>query len=147
TISGAYFDSLAVSPDGQSFAAGDMALRRTLQWRVSDGQPLHSIGDYQNGIAAVAISPHKQNAAAASNSGDGIATLGLWSTAAGAPLLSISAGQTLDLAFFSDELLASATGRKVIVWRASDGSRLVTLSGTTASIRAIAISPDRRMLS
>jgi WD40 repeat protein len=134
----AWLPGLAVSPDGEYIAAaGGRVIRR---WRTSDGARLADLGQHEDGVACVALSPGGEVVA----SGSYDATIRLWRAGDGALLHTLSghpgafvtrsggaphAGCAWTVAFSPDGALLASGGfdAKVRLWRVQDGALLHTL--------------------
>ncbi len=137
--------SVAISPDGQLFAAGT-ADGEVRLWRMVDGQPLSIITGHHDSVWSIAFSPDGKSLASASAD----KTARIWDMETLAPLHILrshdAALQTI--AFHPDgHLLATAGGDQIItLWHPQEGTILRTLRGPTSWIRDLTFSADGRLL-
>ncbi len=138
------FDSVAVTPDGRSIAAGGYG--RVILWNADTGQEIRTLqpegsNDLQSGvwhINSLAFRPDGSQIAAA---GDKF-TVYVWETTTGLQVRALS-GETHRVAYSPDGIrLATGVGQiGVQIWDATNGEKLQTLIGPP-DISGLVFSPD-----
>ena len=133
--------SVAVSPDGNRLAAGNLTGQIHL-WRVANGQPLVTCRGHTNLVSALAFSPSGQ--VLASSGFD--QTIKLWDVETGECLKTFQGHTKLlwCIAFSPDgQIIASGSDDQTLkLWDVRNGRCLNTLSGHIKGIRSVAFSPD-----
>jgi len=136
---------LALSPDGQTLAAG---LQDTsIQLRtVTDGNLLKTLTGHKDWVRSLAFSPDSKTLA----SGAFDATAILWDVASGAPKFSLTDHQSsvLSVSFSPDgNTLASASVDSTVkLWNVDDGNLLRTLVGHADFVYSVVFSPDGKTI-
>jgi WD40 repeat protein len=131
--------SIALAPAEDVLAA---AVEDTIHVRrIYDGSPLCKVV-CQDSINAIALTPDGATLAAATGS-----QVQIWYLANADQTCVLDHQGAESLVFSPDgALLATVQGLAVCVWHMQDRRRLLTLLGHTDRIRAVAFSPDCRML-
>ena len=133
--------SVAFSPDGKLFAAGDINGVVSL-WDAASGREIWICKEHTNWVNSVAWSPDGKMIASSSND----KTVRLWDISSGECLRTLE-GHTdmvLSVAFSSDEtsLLASGSSDQTVrLWDISTGECLQILRGHTSWVNSVAWSP------
>lgn len=131
--------SVAFSPDYQLLAAGDSNGELRI-WRTSDYQLLFTLQGHNDWTKAIAFSPNGQQLA----SGGDDALIHLWDVNTGQRLQTLQdhSNYVQTIAFHPDGTLVSGSHDHTInIWDQS-GLVIRTLTGHTAPVRAVAVSPD-----
>src|SRR6266487_274326 len=136
--------SVAISPDGERFAAGT-ASSEVRVWDSESATPLFSCKGHINDIRSLAFSPDGRLLMSASEDH----TLRIWDAVTGA-CLNVLCGHTdwvRSLACSPDGCLLVSTSedRTARVWEISTGACLLTLQDFSASVRSVAFHPDGSM--
>ena len=134
--------ALAISPDGQWLAAGDMKGTLRIWKRTEDGEPA-VIKAHEGRLVELAFSPDSKTLATTSYGGE----VRLWNVADGKKLksLKVDKQQIGSLVFLSDTLLAAA-GSEAAVWNVEKGEKVTTLTTGRLIGPALGLSSDRRWL-
>jgi WD40 repeat protein len=131
---------LAISPDGQTVAAGDEG-GNVILWDVETGAVLASWQAQRGPVEAVAFHPSGKLIATA---GEGVA---VWDDEGNLQVRHDPLANVSTVAFSPDgELLAAGSGRRIRLWEADSGRERPELSGHTGRVFQVIFSPDRRML-
>lgn len=140
-----YMITVAVSPDGNLMATGDV--EGTIRiWDIGSGLELFSMSNNDNSVWQVLFSPDGQILASANPNG----TVQLWDVATG-EILRTLAGHEMDVfqvAFSPDRQLLASGGydQTVKLWDVASGQELYTLTGHTDSVGMVDFSPDGTVL-
>lgn len=141
---------LAWSPDGSMLATGgndNLVCLWNASTTGSRGQdPLHSLGDHNAAVKALAWCPHDRNVLA-TGAGTADRTIKLWNAQLGSQLNSIDTGsQVCALAWNPHEKeLLSGHGfaeNQLSIWKYPTMARIKDLKAHTARVLAIQVSPD-----
>ena len=144
---------LAFSPDGQQLASGsrDASIRF---WEIPSGKPLHTItvgpstGAQHVNVCSLSFSADGRRLASGATGG----TMKMFDPASGDCTCTISIGNThpyvrpLAMHGAGRWLVAGGSAPVVLFWDAITGKKLGELSGHSAAVEAVAISPDGRWL-
>ncbi|MFN3690539.1 MAG: WD40 repeat domain-containing protein, partial [Fimbriimonadales bacterium] len=135
-------EAVAYAPNGQllaTLAAGNQVAL------YQSGQAVGMLRGAQDSLRAIAFSPNSGLLVA----GDDAGSVYLWQVSNGALLWRVSAfsGRALAVAFVSDSVIAvGGDGGNLQLRNATNGSLIRALSGHTASITTLAVSPNRDAL-
>ncbi len=145
-------DALAVSPDGTLLAAASQSQQVVELWDVPSRTRKYSLtrNDFRHGIWSVSFRPDGK--VLASGGGDG--KVSLWNVGTGAWLKTLKApGIVYSLGFSpAHGLLFTGTGTTspdspvITLWNPAKGQTLQTLKGHQEAVKALAISPNGRLL-
>jgi serine/threonine protein kinase len=141
--------SVAISPDGQTLATGDL-YHSTFLWNAGSGQLISTLTDpgFSQGVSAVAFSPDGRTLA----TGDLAGGTFLWDVATGQRTATLfDHNQQVKAVAFSPDgtILATGDGYSTIyLWQISTRRRIATFTDPTSQseIAAVAFSPDGRIL-
>jgi WD40 repeat protein len=138
--------SLAVSPDGQTLAAGNSVGEVGL-WDLGNRRPLRQLTGHQDQITSVVFSPDGRTLA----SGSGDKTIILWDVTSQQQLRQLKGHEEAvsTLAFSPDgQVLASGSDDStIILWDVATGQPMgEPLSGHEGRVDAVAFSPDGQVL-
>jgi len=134
--------AVAISPDGQWLAAGDM--KGTLRiWNRTAGSDATVLKAHEGRLVELAFSPDSKTLATTSYAGE----VRLWNAADGKKLKSLKADKQEigSLVFLSSTLLATA-GDEAAVWNIEKGEKVATLTTGRLIGAALGLSSDRRWL-
>ena len=137
--------SVAVSPDGQLLATGDVNGQIRL-WQMSTGKPLLTFKGHDNWIRSVAFSSDSQSLA----SGSYDRTIKLWDVSSGKCIKTYT-GHNHGIAsvIFSPDSQILASGsydRSIKLWSVDNNTCLKTFSEHTDWVNSVAFSPDGQTL-
>lgn len=143
--------ALAFSPDGKTLATGGGQAQATRDydktiriWEIPTGRKLLEINGHQAGVAGLAYSPDGNLLATA-----GIdSTVRIWETASGKERKKIEhPGEACFVAFVpGTDWLVTRSAQKVFVWDLATGKERFSLEDREHGIKAVAISPDSKIL-
>ncbi|TVQ13297.1 MAG: hypothetical protein EA368_02480 [Leptolyngbya sp. DLM2.Bin27] len=132
--------AIAFSPDGQLLAASDVSYEIHL-WRVSDAQPVLTLGAQDGWCWAVAFSPNNQTLASSANG-----TIDLWDLTTGQRYgqLKDSSSRVFSLAFSPDGryLASGCEDHQIRVWDVRSQTLIHCLVGHSDEVRSVAFSPQ-----
>jgi WD40 repeat protein len=141
-----------LSPDGASIVSG-ASDNQLILWDVVTGKPLRDFKKHLGAVTSVAFSPDGKTIL----SGSLDRTLILWDATSGEPIRTfigstdrINAiafspdGRTAISGEGSEEIFNNTIERDMILWDISTGKALQHFEGHTATIAAVAFSPDGR---
>jgi serine/threonine protein kinase len=137
--------SVAVSPNGQTFASS--SLDDTVKiWNLHSGEELLTLRGHTRGVNAIAISPDGKTLV----SGSDDYTIKFWSYHTGT-LLGTLTGHSRDVnsvAITPDGkfLCSGGEDRAIRLWHMGTGALLKTLTGVAGMIKTVATSPDGKIL-
>lgn len=136
---------IAFSPDGRFLLSGSWD--QTVKfWHVQSGAVLATLAGHQSFVQGVSFSPVGTCFVTVSCDG----TLRVWDAESKALRYAVQAGDMLHHVAWSPDgaLLAASdvSGRRVYVWRASDGALLHRLEDLPAQVSGLAFRPDGRLL-
>ena len=150
-----WVNGLAYSPDGTTLATADddMLVR---VWNLFSGQNMFTLNGHNAVVECVKFSPDGKLLASGGKTGE----IKLWNAATGAEIATLrSANQNIIwlLSFSPDgkylvagegglEVLTIETGHVLTVWDVSSRQLVKTLLGHASDVRAIAFSPDGKLL-
>ncbi|MEX2666875.1 caspase family protein [Candidatus Uabimicrobium amorphum] len=137
-------NSVAFSPDGETFASGSHDTTVAL-WDVATGKEITKITGHTSWVRSVAFSPDGKTLA----SGSVDETVRLWDVATGKLITKITghANDVNSVAFSPDgKTLASGSDRTVRLWDIVTGKEITKITGHTKGIRSLAFSPDGKTL-
>ena len=129
--------ALSWAQDGHLLAAGKNG---SLQLRTGDGAQVSRAFSHGGPITAAAL--RADGATLASADVDG--TVRLWRTSSGTELLTLHAGAPVGAVALdpTGKLVAVGAGDDVLVFSATTGSKVETLTGHTDTVTGVAFSPD-----
>jgi WD40 repeat protein len=143
--------TVAFSPDGKIFAAGD-ANGQILLWQLVDGKQILSCKAHQNWIWSIAFSPVSDDPTIGGTiaSGSSDQTVRLCNILQGKSTQSLEkhTNEVRSVVFSPDsKILASSSSDQTIrLWDVRTGECLKTLQGHTNVVRQIAFSPNGKIL-
>lgn len=139
--------SVAFSPDGRLFAAGN-ADSKVRIWRITDGQELLTCEGHNSWVASIAFNPDGQTIASASFD----QTIKIWSLTTGECLTTLQS-QTSQLwaaiQFSPDGQWLVSAGHEhnaIKLWNVKTGQTVHTLNQHRGLVFTVAFSPDGRLL-
>ncbi len=139
-----YVRALALSPDGALAASGSTD-NSVKVWDTTSGKCVATLEGHGAAVNAVAFSPTGGHLASASEDG----TVRIWELSTGACVKKILAGRqaVLSLAYSRDGARIYSGGSDGVI-RVNDvvGDGAGALTGHTSGVRAVALSPDGRLL-
>ncbi len=141
----ANFNSVAFSPDGQTFASGsgDGIIKL---WNLSTGKLITTLTGHSGHIHSLAISPDGQTLV--SGSGDG--TIKLWNLHTGKLLATLTGHSThinsLAISPDGQTCVSGRNGGIIELWNLPTRTLLLTLTGHSGDVNSVAISPDGQTL-
>ena len=144
TLDGAFWNAVALSPDGQFVCAGGLPSGVIRMWNTGTGALVRSFTGHGDMVNDVEFSPDGTRLASASRD----RTVRVWNAATGASLWSATAHdfEAVSIDFSPDGLvLASAGGisqPRVKTWNAASGAPIRTYVGQTNSSNDVEFSPD-----
>ncbi|HEX2915392.1 MAG TPA: WD40 repeat domain-containing protein [Chloroflexia bacterium] len=140
---------MSFRPDGQTLLTGGDSITN---WKLDSGQIDFNIEKNYSQVEALALSPDKARVATATNGGE----VKLWNSADGKLQTVLKANQNTELksvGFSPDGKLVAAAGgnehyneNHVKVWEVASGKEVVTISGHSGPVEALAFSPDGKSL-
>jgi WD40 repeat protein len=147
--SGGTINTLAISGDGRSVAAGDNR-NRVIVWDLSSGGIVarFGLGGDNDQVTHVAYVPHSTLIAAASTDG----TVRLFDHAKSGQLVRTLGEiggpevKALDVSADGAYLVTASEDRNVQVWRISDGTLQRTITGPPSTEADVAFSPDGKLV-
>ncbi|WP_313954495.1 serine/threonine-protein kinase [Aulosira sp. FACHB-615] len=149
TLIGREVSSVAISPDGNTFASDasetTSKLRNIQLWNVATGKQIRTLTD-SGFVFSIAISPDGKTLA----SGGLYTTIKLWNLATGEQIRTLKGHSYVvgSVAFSPNgETLASGEADKTIkLWNIATGEQIGTLSGHSNVVRSVAFTPDGKTL-
>jgi len=135
--------SVALSPDGQFLATGDINHEVRL-WHVESGEIHRVFHEHDNWVFSLAFSHDSQLLATGSQD----CTIKIWKVDQGQCIKTLQhGGWVRAVAFSADGRLASVGGDDLVkIWDISKGECIKALSGHTNRVQAVAFSPNDQML-
>ncbi len=136
--------AVALSGDGKTLAVGDRSGKARLL-DLTTGKPKLTVGDFQAGVASIALSPDGQTLATA---GSGSCGVRLWNTSTGKQrrVILVDDALTPTVAFTPDGKGLLTTGSSVRLWDARTGQRQHELFKIEDGLPSAAFSPDGNLI-
>ena len=131
--------AVAFSSNGTLLATGDTSGQVNV-WNLQNQRPVTQLHVGSNSVYTVQFSPNDQILAGAGYEGN----VKLWTVPNWKPHGTLTSNSTIsDISFSLDGSMLTGTGyESVNLWKVDSGEKIITLTGHTGWVKAVAFSPD-----